>query len=38
MGAGIDNTPLPGIGIVFEGISSGVVASTTVSKNFAVGV
>ncbi len=37
-GAGIDNTPVPGIGIAFEGASSGVVASTTASSNFAAGI
>ena len=37
-GAGIDNTPMPGIGIEFEGSSSGVVASTTVSGSVAAGI
>lgn len=37
-GAGIVNTPMPGIGIEFEGASSGVVASTTISGSFAAGI
>ncbi len=37
-GAGIVNTPTPGIGIEFEGASSGVVAATTISGSFAAGV
>jgi parallel beta-helix repeat protein len=37
-GAGIVNTPIPGIGIEFEGASSGVVASTTISGSFAAGI
>ena len=37
-GAGIVNTPMPGIGIEFEGTSSGVVASTTVSGSVAAGI
>ena len=37
-GAGIDNTPMPGIGIEFEGTSSGVVAATTVSGSVGAGV
>ena len=37
-GAGINNTPMPGIGIEFEGSSSGVVASTTVSGSVAAGI
>lgn len=35
---GIDNTPQPGIGISFEGSSTGVVASTTVAGSFGAGV
>lgn len=38
VGAGVDNTPAPGIGIEFEGSSSGVVATTTVSGSFAAGI
>lgn len=38
VGAGVDNTPAPGIGISFQGMSSGVVAGTTVSSNFAAGI
>ena len=37
-GAGIVNTPMPGIGIEFEGASSGVVASTTVGGSFSAGI
>ena len=37
-GAGIVNTPMPGIGIEFEGASSGVVASTTISGSFSAGI
>lgn len=38
VGAGVDNTPAPGIGIGFESLSAGVVAATTVSGSFATGV
>ena len=37
-GAGIVNTPMPGIGIEFEGASSGVVASTTIGGSFSAGI
>lgn len=38
VGAGVDNTPAPGIGIGFESMSSGVIATTTVSGSFAAGI
>ena len=37
-GGGVDNTPAPGDGIRFDDSSSGVVASTIVSGNFAAGI
>lgn len=37
-GANLDNTPNPGIGIGFEDNSSGLIANTTISGNFAAGV
>jgi parallel beta-helix repeat protein len=37
-GAGVDNMPNPGIGICFEGQSSGTVAFTTVSGSAAAGI
>ena len=33
-GAGVDNTPNPGVGIAFEGSSRGVIADTTVFGSF----
>ncbi len=38
VGAGVDNIPAPGVGIGFENMSAGVIASTTVSGSFAAGI